>query len=94
MSKLSSESLAKLYQALGNSRRIQIIFLLEKENFTITEIAKRLNIGIGRTSNYVSILESQNLIQKIRKDNTVIVKSLVLIREDGEIIRKDKIRDK
>ena len=88
MSKLSAERLAKQYQALANPRRIEIIKALQHDNLTITEIAKKLNIGTARVSDYVSLLEAQNLVEKTRKDNTVSVKSLITINKDGEIKRK------
>lgn len=89
MSKLIAAKLAKQYQALANSRRIQVIFLLEDKDLTITEIAKKLNIGVARISDYVSILENQKLVEKIRKDNKIIVKSLIKISNEGTITKKE-----
>lgn len=88
MSKPIADKPAKLYQALANSRIVQVIFLLENQDLTITEIAKKLNIGFARISDYVSILDNQKLIDKIRKKNTMIVRPLVKIFNEGPINRK------
>ena len=81
----TAKEMSKMYQALSNERRIKIIRLLEKDTLTLTEIAKKLNYPLPRTSAYASELENVGLVEKTRQDSNVFVKALVIINDKGEI---------
>jgi len=80
--------LAEVFKTLGNERRLKIIQLCQKPH-TVTEISKKLNIPLTRTSEYLGQLQRQNLISKQRNnDNTITVVSLIEISDNGEVKRK------
>ena len=69
--------------ALNSETRIEILFLCQDKELTITEIAKKLNLSLNNTSQNVSVLEREELVRKTRhKNGTVNVKSLVKISEN------------
>ncbi len=69
--------------ALNSETRIEILFLCQEKELSITEIARKLNLSLNNTSQNVSVLERENLVRKTRhKDGTVTVKSLTKISEN------------
>jgi len=68
--------------ALNSETRIEILFLCQEKELTISEIAAKLNLSLNNTSQNVSVLEREELVKKTRqKDGTVTVKSLIKISE-------------
>ena len=87
MAKLTIPRIKNIYGSLNNEKRIQIILLCSKKEFTVTELSKELKIGFVCTSQYIGQLYKVGLIQKTRQpDRTVKIKSLYSIdRETGEL---------
>lgn len=83
------DKLSEIFRALSNKRRLKIIQLCKKP-YTVTEISKKLNIPLTRTSEYLGQLRRQNLISKKRNnDNSITIVSLIEINEKGEIRRNE-----
>jgi predicted transcriptional regulator len=81
--------LSQIFKTLGNERRLKIIDLCQKPQI-VTQISKKLKIPLTRTSEYLGDLQRLNLISKTRnEDNTVTIKSLIEINDNGEIKRKN-----
>ncbi len=80
--------LKHLFNVLNNPTRLKIVLLCSEEELSITEISKRIKLGYTTTSEYVSMLEHVGLVGKEKRDKEVIVRSLVVITEDGEIKKK------
>lgn len=78
------QKLRRKFAALSNRNRLKIIFLCQDKERTITELAKLTNLSHSKTSQNTSILEREGLVTKVKnKDNTVHVKAVVKISEDG-----------
>ncbi len=58
----------RLFKALANKRRIDIIKLLTKnEQMSVSEIAENINISLKSTSKHLQKLENANLISRKQK---------------------------
>jgi len=88
MVNIDIKKLKNIFAALNNEKRIQIINLCTDKSMTITDLSKKLNLNYSITVEYTSMLEKVNLITKERNDDrTVSVKSLIKIKDSGEIVR-------
>lgn len=68
--------------ALNSNTRIEILFLCQDKELTITQIAKKLNLSLNNTSQNISILERAQLVEKTKhKNSTVSVRSIVKITQ-------------
>ena len=81
----TAKQLAKIYRALGNERRVEIMILLSKGPKTLTEISRKLSYPLSRTSAYVTELETFGLVKKTRKETNVFVEALVFLKTNGWI---------
>lgn len=80
--------LKQIFSALSNEKRLKIIELCSKKGYSVTELSKLLKLNYSITVEYTSMLEKSNLVTKERnEDKTVTVKSLIKIKDDGQIIR-------
>ncbi len=88
MTNIDIKKLKNIFAALNNEKRIQIINLCIEKPLTVTDLSKKLNLNYSITVEYTSMLEKANLIVKERnEDRTVSVKSLIKIKDSGEIVR-------
>jgi DNA-binding transcriptional ArsR family regulator len=82
------KKLKQIFSALSNEKRLKIIELCSDKQYSITELSKLLKLNYSITVEYTSMLEKSNLVSKERnEDRTVAVKSLIRIKDDGQIIR-------
>ncbi len=88
MANFDIPKLKSMFSALSNEKRLKIIELCSNKELTITELSKVLKLDYSITVEYTSMLQKANLVSKTRKDNkTVVVKSLIMINNFGEIKR-------
>lgn len=84
MDKLKLRNIKEKAYALNSETRIEILFLCQDKELTITQIGRKLNLSLNNTSQNVSILERAELVKKTKnKDGTVTVKSLTKITDNG-----------
>lgn len=84
MDKLKLRNIKEKAYALNSETRIEILFLCQEKELTITQIGRKLNLSLNNTSQNVSILERAGLVKKTKnKDGTVTVKSLTKITDNG-----------
>jgi len=82
------KKLKQIFSALSNEKRLKIIELCSDKQYSITELSKLLKLNYSITVEYTSMLEKSNLVSKERtEDRTVAVKSLIRIKDDGQITR-------
>ena len=82
------KKLKQIFSALSNEKRLKIIELCSDKQYSITELSKLLKLNYSITVEYTSMLEKSNLVSKERnEDRTVAVKSLIRIKDDGQIVR-------
>lgn len=79
------KQLKNVYKALNNEARIKIMLLCAEKEFNITEICKKIKLGYTTTSEYISMLEKEDLIKKTRKNNQVFIRSQYGILDTGEL---------
>jgi predicted transcriptional regulator len=88
MDKLNISNLKQIFSALANEKRIKMVELCSGEGLTVTELSRALNLNYSITVEYTSMLEKVKLIKKDRNDDrTVTVKSLIELKNSGEIER-------
>lgn len=64
---LSLDDDAKVFLALANAKRLEILFLLEGQTLTATEIYEMLDLPQANSSQHLSILRQSNLISTVKK---------------------------
>ena len=80
--------LKQIFSALDNEKRLKILQLCSERSYSVTELSKMLKLNYSITVEYTSMLEKANLVKKTRNnDKTVSVKSLVKIKDNGEVVR-------
>jgi len=82
------KKLKQIFSALDNEKRLKIIKLCSEKGYSVTELSKILKLNYSITVEYTSMLEKANLVTKERnEDKTVTVKSLIKLKNDGQILR-------
>ena len=82
------KKLKQIFSTLDNEKRLKIIKLCSEKGYSVTELSKLLKLNYSITVEYTSMLEKANLVTKERNgDKTVIVWSLIKLKNDGQIIR-------
>lgn len=82
------KKLKQIFSALDNEKRLKIIKLCSEKGYSVTELSRILKLNYSITVEYTSMLEKANLVTKERNDDkTVTVKSLIKLKNDGQIIR-------
>jgi len=82
------KKLKQIFSTLDNEKRLKIIKLCSEKGYSVTELSKLLKLNYSITVEYTSMLEKANLVTKERNgDKTVIVRSLIKLKNDGQIIR-------
>lgn len=90
MENLNIPKLKDLFKILGNDKRLRIIELCSEKPLTLIELSKELGLNYSITIKYVRMLEKFGLIKKQRnKDKTILIKSLIKIKNNGEIKKLD-----
>ena len=80
--------LKQIFSALDNEKRLKIIKLCSEKGYSVTELSKILKLNYSITVEYTSMLEKANLVTKERNgDKTVTVRSLIKLKNDGQIAR-------
>lgn len=63
---LEMKSIAKIFKALSSETRLKIVKILNKGEFSITDISKKLNISKVSVLKHVKILEDAGIIDRIK----------------------------
>ena len=88
MANLDIPKLKQMFSALSNEKRIRIIELCSEDEYTVTQLSKKIGLNYSVTIEYTSMLAKANLLEKRRtEDKTVMVRSLVKVSNGGEIKR-------
>ena len=62
----------KIFKALANSRRLQIIkYLKSKKKATVTDIAEHIRLSLKSTSRHLSVLYSSGIVDREQKNLSV-----------------------
>ncbi len=80
---------AEFCAALSNEKRLQIIWLLQQKEYSVTELAVELGVSTPNVSQHLKVLKNQSIIQdkKIGQQvyytisNTKFLEGCVLIKE-------------
>ncbi len=54
-----------MFVALSVEDRLKVIFLLEKENLTLTSISRKMNLSLQESSRQLSRLKEEKLLKNI-----------------------------
>lgn len=64
--------LARLFKALGNEKRLEILQLLsKKKEMSVEEIADKINLSFKSTSKHLILLEQLDLLERQKKGASV-----------------------
>lgn len=75
--------LARITQALGNSKRLEVIDLLAQGEKTVDKIAAHTGMSVANTSQHLQVLKAGNLVSIQRKGNFISYK---LINDEVAVI--------
>ncbi len=70
---------------ISNSKRFKILELTQEKELSITELSSFLNLTYTKCSDYVKMLENENLVIKKKDGKNVLVKSNVKISKENVI---------
>lgn len=73
--KTEDDELYKQIKLLSNKKKYKIVKSVQNDMKSITEISKELNLAYNKCSNYISELEKEKLVLKIRDGKEVYVTS-------------------
>jgi DNA-binding transcriptional ArsR family regulator len=62
---------AALCKSVGNSRRLIILWLLAKEEFSVNEIAERVGSSLQNISQHLSLLNKAGIVTTRRSGQTI-----------------------
>jgi ArsR family transcriptional regulator len=62
---------ARIFKALGNERRLNLLLHLLDGNCNVSDMAERMNIRQPTLSQHIAVLKSAGIIEGIRKDGGV-----------------------
>jgi ArsR family transcriptional regulator len=68
---MSAEDLQRIFKTLGDSTRVRILALLEREELAVQELMDALGMAQSRVSRHLAILREAGLIQD-RRDGTYV----------------------
>lgn len=82
---------AKLFKALGNVRRLQILFSLVGRELNVGELEKIIGLSQSALSQHLAILRSENIVKTRREAQTIfysirndkVIKILNLLEKIG-----------
>jgi len=86
MKNLNIPKLKEIFGTLSNDKRLRIIELCSEKPHTLIQLSRKISLHYGITIKYVRMLEKFGLIKKERtKDKTILIRSLIRIKNNGEI---------
>lgn len=71
MKNLAIEPGAKLFRALGNEKRLEILFLLLGKELCVSELEKLVKISQSALSQHLAILRAENIVKTRRRAQTI-----------------------
>jgi predicted transcriptional regulator len=69
-------------KVISNKPRFRIIELTQEKQLSITELSTMLKLSYTKCADYVTLLEKDGLVEKIRDGKEVRVKSKVKIKDN------------
>ncbi|MDO4903218.1 MAG: metalloregulator ArsR/SmtB family transcription factor [Limosilactobacillus sp.] len=63
---------SQLFKILGNPKRLNLLYLLIQDSYTVTEISEKLNWEQSGVSHQLQILRKFNLVQQHRQGKEII----------------------
>jgi ArsR family transcriptional regulator, virulence genes transcriptional regulator len=66
-----THSMAEVFSAMGNSRRLQALLYLEKGETTVNEMADAIGLTQSSLSQHLSVLRRCNLVRTRRNAQTI-----------------------
>jgi hypothetical protein len=82
MSALSKEEKEQLFsriKLMANQHRFEILLLTQEDSPSIAELSAKIKLAYNKCADYVTLLEKQGLITKIRDGREIHIKSNVTI---------------
>lgn len=73
--------LFKKIKLISNQKRFKILTLTQNREMGISELSKELKLAYNKCSDYVTLLEKENLVNKRKQGKEQMVKSNVLLKE-------------
>jgi DNA-binding transcriptional ArsR family regulator len=78
-----TEQSLPLYKALADGLRLQILRLLKKESFGVSELCKILDTRQSALSHHLKILANANLVSTRREGNSIFYRRAFIAEEDA-----------
>lgn len=82
---IQNEKLFSKIKVISNRLRFKILELTQNNPLSISKLGSILKLAYTKCADYVSMLEKEGLIEKIKDGKEVLVRSKVKIKE-GQVI--------
>ena len=83
---LENERLFIIIKVISNRLRFRILELTQSNYLSISQLSSALNLSYTKCSDYVRLLNSKNLVKKVKRGKEVRVRSKVIFKSDRIII--------
>ena len=70
---IQNKGLFKKIKIISNKRRFRIVELTQQDRLSITQLSSKLNLAYTKCADYVTMLERNNLVQKIKEGKEIKV---------------------
>ena len=67
----------KKIKLLGNKQRFKIIELTQDKSISIIELSNKLGLAYNKCSDYITMLDKENLVEKSKQGRETLIKSKV-----------------
>jgi len=84
---------AEFCAALSHEKRLQIIWLLQQDEYSVSELGSKLGISTPNVSQHLKILKNQNIIVDTKKGQQVYYHIANLKFLEGCVIIKEGITE-
>lgn len=71
MENLAIVSGAKLLKAMGNARRLEILYYLMRQEMNVTELERVVGLSQSALSQHLAVLRAENVVKTRRKAQTI-----------------------
>ncbi len=62
---------AKILKALGNQKRLEILYYLSEEELNVGELEKLVNLSQSALSQHLAVLRNENIVKTRREAQTI-----------------------
>ncbi|MBR6663782.1 MAG: winged helix-turn-helix transcriptional regulator [Alphaproteobacteria bacterium] len=71
MSKINIDLCAKLLKAMANTKRLEILYILQQKEHSVGELENKLDLSQSALSQHLAVLRNKNIVKTKRSAQTI-----------------------